>query len=84
MRSHSPGARRQFTGTRATPAFAAAKYRIGYHGVLAARTAIRLPFPQPRAISRFAIRFAAAAASAYVSTSEPATANSAAGRSRAQ
>ena len=39
MRSHSGGVSRQFSGNRTTPAFAAAKYRTGYHGAFLASTA---------------------------------------------
>jgi hypothetical protein len=59
---HSRGASRQLTGTKTAPAFDAAKYRIGYQTVFWASTATRVSRPQPPAISRFAIRFAAAAA----------------------
>ena len=64
MRTHSGCASRQFTGTRTTPAFAAAKYRSGYHGAFVASTATRLPLrhadrDQP---ARQAIRVAAASA----------------------
>jgi hypothetical protein len=64
IRTHSGGASRQFTGTKTTPDFAAAKYNTGYHQAFLDTTATRLPLRQPTAISLCATRLAAAAASA--------------------